>query len=77
VGSSTIPGVRVSQAGEFDEAAEVVGDELRAVVGDDPRAYPAICQDASVSDPGLLDAVDLAECAERDDDRRIDVLWVS
>jgi hypothetical protein len=27
----------VGEAGEGDEAAEVAGDELRAVVGDDPR----------------------------------------
>jgi hypothetical protein len=31
-------GPDVGEAGEVDEAAEVAGDELRAVVGDDSRA---------------------------------------
>ncbi|MCY1067285.1 hypothetical protein OV090_21220 [Nannocystis sp. RBIL2] len=40
----------MGQAGEVDEAAEVAGDELRAVVGDDPRLSAGVSLESALQD---------------------------
>ena len=43
-------GADVGEAGEVDEAADVAGDELRAVVGDDPRTGAGMRLEGALED---------------------------